>query len=154
MKRKKLDRSVLPEDVSLVRKEGVYAELGPEGQLLHMGEYENGQRKPGSWALNVASDGSSARVDLRTVFEWHQEQDTADGKPSASLASWAEPWVQRIAARKEYAHREGVKLTCSFCGKFQLEVRKLIAGPGVFICDECISICSDLLAEEAKKQGQ
>lgn len=37
---------------------------------------------------------------------------------------------------------------CSFCGKSQQQVKKLIAGPGVFICDECIDLCSEILAEE------
>ena len=39
-------------------------------------------------------------------------------------------------------------LSCSFCGKNQKEVRKLIAGPTVYICDECISLCNDIIAEE------
>jgi ATP-dependent Clp protease ATP-binding subunit ClpX len=40
------------------------------------------------------------------------------------------------------------KLKCSFCEKGQEEVRKLVAGPGVFICDECVSLCNDILIEE------
>src|SRR5215216_2118754 len=40
-------------------------------------------------------------------------------------------------------------LYCSFCGKSQHEVRKLIAGPSVFICDECIDLCNDIIREEA-----
>ena len=39
-------------------------------------------------------------------------------------------------------------LYCSFCGKSQHEVRKLIAGPSVFICDECIELCNDIIREE------
>lgn len=39
-------------------------------------------------------------------------------------------------------------LSCSFCGKSQKEVRKLIAGPTVYICDECINLCNDIIAEE------
>jgi ATP-dependent Clp protease ATP-binding subunit ClpX len=39
-------------------------------------------------------------------------------------------------------------LSCSFCGKSQKEVRKLIAGPTVYICDECIELCNDIIAEE------
>lgn len=42
------------------------------------------------------------------------------------------------------------QLTCSFCGKAQEEVKKLIAGPAVYICDECIELCKDIIAEEAK----
>jgi ATP-dependent Clp protease ATP-binding subunit ClpX len=40
-------------------------------------------------------------------------------------------------------------LTCSFCGKAQEDVKKLIAGPAVYICDECIELCKDIVAEEA-----
>ena len=39
-------------------------------------------------------------------------------------------------------------LKCSFCGKSQDQVRKLIAGPGVYICDECIDLCNEILDEE------
>jgi ATP-dependent Clp protease ATP-binding subunit ClpX len=45
----------------------------------------------------------------------------------------------------------GSGLTCSFCGKSQREVKKLIAGPSVYICDECISLCNDIIAEESQK---
>ncbi len=41
-------------------------------------------------------------------------------------------------------------LYCSFCGKSQHEVRKLIAGPSVFVCDECIALCNDIIREEAQ----
>jgi len=41
-------------------------------------------------------------------------------------------------------------LYCSFCGKSQHEVRKLIAGPTVFICDECVELCKDIIQEEKK----
>jgi len=41
-----------------------------------------------------------------------------------------------------------VDLCCSFCGKHQSEVKKLIAGPSVYICDECIELCNDIIAEE------
>ena len=45
-------------------------------------------------------------------------------------------------------------LNCSFCGKSQREVRKLIAGPTVYICDECINLCNDILAEENVREQQ
>ncbi|AQX19529.1 ATP-dependent Clp protease ATP-binding subunit ClpX [Bartonella sp. WD16.2] len=44
-------------------------------------------------------------------------------------------------------------LYCSFCGKSQHEVRKLIAGPTVFICDECVELCTDIIREESKSSG-
>lgn len=43
-------------------------------------------------------------------------------------------------------------LHCSFCGKSQREVKKLIAGPNVYICDECIDLCNDIIAEEMEKE--
>ena len=42
----------------------------------------------------------------------------------------------------------GDLVKCSFCGKSQKQVKKLIAGPGVYICDECIELCNDIIAEE------
>jgi len=47
--------------------------------------------------------------------------------------------------------RENGNLCCSFCGKSQKEVKKLIAGPTVYICDECIALCNDIIAEEIEK---
>ena len=44
-------------------------------------------------------------------------------------------------------------LHCSFCGKGQKEVKKLIAGPNVYICDECIQLCNDIIAEEVEKRA-
>ena len=50
-----------------------------------------------------------------------------------------------------FRSRDGASLTCSFCGKAQKEVKKLIAGPTVYICDECIGLCNDIIAEEVEK---
>jgi ATP-dependent Clp protease ATP-binding subunit ClpX len=49
--------------------------------------------------------------------------------------------------------KQGGKLTCSFCGKNQDDVRKLIAGPTVYICDECIELCNDIIAEELEEES-
>ena len=50
------------------------------------------------------------------------------------------------------------RLKCSFCGKTQDQVKKLIAGPDVFICDECVELCNEILDEEffegKDKQGE
>jgi len=48
---------------------------------------------------------------------------------------------------------DGKLLYCSFCGKSQHEVRKLIAGPSVFICDECVDLCNDIITEEMQEQA-
>ncbi len=47
---------------------------------------------------------------------------------------------------------KGGELRCSFCGKGRKEVKKLIAGPTVYICDECIDLCNDIIAEEFEKE--
>ena len=46
------------------------------------------------------------------------------------------------------------KLYCSFCGKNQSEVKKLIAGPSVYICDECVSLCNDIIKEDLAEASQ
>jgi ATP-dependent Clp protease ATP-binding subunit ClpX len=48
---------------------------------------------------------------------------------------------------------DGKILYCSFCGKSQHEVRKLIAGPSVYICDECVDLCNDIIREELEESG-
>jgi len=48
-------------------------------------------------------------------------------------------------------NEDGKLLYCSFCGKSQHEVRKLIAGPSVFICDECVELCNDIIREELEE---
>ncbi len=48
---------------------------------------------------------------------------------------------------------EGTSLACSFCGKSQKEVKKLIAGPTVYICDECIELCKDIIKEETERDS-
>jgi ATP-dependent Clp protease ATP-binding subunit ClpX len=51
------------------------------------------------------------------------------------------------------ARDAGKVLYCSFCGKSQHEVRKLIAGPSVFICDECVELCNDIIREELEEKS-
>ena len=48
---------------------------------------------------------------------------------------------------------DGKLLYCSFCGKSQHEVRKLIAGPSVFVCDECVELCNDIIREEMEESS-
>ncbi len=52
---------------------------------------------------------------------------------------------------KQNSDGDNKLLYCSFCGKSQHEVRKLIAGPSVFICDECVELCNDIIREEIKE---
>ena len=52
------------------------------------------------------------------------------------------------------ASDDGKLLYCSFCGKSQHEVRKLIAGPSVFVCDECVELCNDIIREELENRAE
>jgi len=57
-----------------------------------------------------------------------------------------------MAKTKDFENQGNLR--CSFCGKGQDEVRKLIAGPNVYICDECIELCNDIIAEEYEKEEE
>ena len=48
---------------------------------------------------------------------------------------------------------ENKPVRCSFCGKTQDQVRRIVAGPGVFICDECIQLCQEIVQEELEAEG-
>ncbi len=52
----------------------------------------------------------------------------------------------------KFEEQKGLK--CSFCGKYQDQVRRLIAGPGVYICDECIELCNEIIAEELDEESE
>jgi hypothetical protein len=54
------------------------------------------------------------------------------------------PWGRRRATTPR---KFGTRCSCSFCGKRQDQVRKLVAGPGVWICDQCVARCVEILAE-------
>ncbi len=55
---------------------------------------------------------------------------------------------------KDKKDDSGKLLYCSFCGKSQHEVRKLIAGPSVFVCDECVDLCNDIIREEIQEKSE
>jgi ClpX C4-type zinc finger len=61
---------------------------------------------------------------------------------------------RRVGKSGERPIAEEPVKTCSFCGKSQDEVRKLIAGPTVYICDECIDLCNDIIAEGVDQEEQ
>ncbi len=55
---------------------------------------------------------------------------------------------------KKHTHDDEAEISCSFCGKFQGEVKKLIAGPTVYICNECIELCNEIVSEELAPEGE
>ena len=54
----------------------------------------------------------------------------------------------RFRRRAAGARKSTATLTCSFCGKHQRQVKKLIAGPGVYICNGCVDLCVEIIARE------
>lgn len=121
---------------------GLVATLDKSGRLVRLEHYENGSPSPEY--LEIDPDRQSARE----VSGILPESDTAE--PSISPADYAVYYYDWIAERlarfsKRYQNR---MLECDFCGKSQQEVLKLIAGPKSYICDECVSLCNDIIAEE------
>lgn len=149
--KKGLDPSCLPEGVSFDRREGLYAQLGPEGQVLHLGVYDNGQRKYGTWALNVALDGRWARVDRKvTLSQVWTESPSPPGTQKQELQDWLSPWLAKIAG-DTHNPTSNVPFFCSFCEKSLVEVRSLIGGANSYICDECVELCNDILREKREE---
>lgn len=125
-----IDRSRLPEETRTEEKQGFYAELAPDGSVRLFGYFVEG--RPRGWLLCLAPSESRAEQ----VQPFTQE-------PELSFEEWAQGWIDRIVDEAP-----GRTLRCSFCQKTQQEVRKLIAGPTSYICDECVALCSEILAEE------
>ena len=69
-----------------------------------------------------------------------------------SVSWWVLRRRRKAASRSAQPSRAGPPALCSFCGKSQDEVRKLIAGPTVYICDECIDLCNDIIAQECEQE--
>jgi ATP-dependent Clp protease ATP-binding subunit ClpX len=71
--------------------------------------------------------------------------------PSVCPVGSGDRWKSMSDDKKHGKSEDGKLLYCSFCGKSQHEVRKLIAGPSVFICDECVELCNDIIREEMQE---
>ena len=78
-------------------------------------------------------------------------------RPDGSLTSFGPEYQvpeEHMSDDSGKGDDSGKLLYCSFCGKSQHEVRKLIAGPSVFICDECVELCNDIIREEVSEATQ
>ena len=63
--------------------------------------------------------------------------------------AYGEKWAAHVPQFAE----ENQRLACSFCGKDQNEVAKLVAGPTIYICNECVDLCNDIIAEEVEHES-
>lgn len=157
-----MDASLLQPGFSTEVRDGFYARFDWDGTLQHFGCYLQGRPVGPMLTLEAAKrtahvekslgcfppDGPSLRD-----FEDDDEFSTPDEERSEEeeFQEWVSDWIQEIY--REHERRQAGTLTCSFCGKTREQVRKLIAGPTVYICDECVDLCQEILAEERAAPG-
>src|SRR5690606_10309771 len=94
--------------------------------------------------------GGTRRRHTRTARRHAYSCQRVSGpRPAAGgRSAWKESDMSKVSGSNGGDSKN--TLYCSFCGKSQHEVRKLIAGPTVFICDECVELCMDIIREENK----
>ena len=137
-----IDRKALPEGYSTDKKEGFYAEFNKDKTLSHFGCYRDG--KPCGWQLFLNQEKSEGRAELHDEErfpECNENEDMEEGDLE-SFSEWALKWIDTITDAGSSIFK------CSFCGKMQTEVKKIIAGPRVYICNECIELCNEIMQEE------
>jgi hypothetical protein len=136
----KLDSSILPEGYGTGVENGLNARFHRDGSLAFYGNYRNGV--PKGWVLTVNEHGTEAAVELREEHHYPDEEEGEAPSDEAAFRVWVEHWIGEVHSESLFS------ISCSFCGKKQHEVKKLIAGPKTYICNECIGLCNDILAEE------
>ncbi|WP_302885391.1 ClpX C4-type zinc finger protein [Kovacikia minuta] len=149
----KIDASILPEGYRTDRKKGLYAEFYADGQLAHFGYYIDGQ--PRGWAVYLEQGQSQGRAERFERIHYRspdvnlEQADRSDPELRAEAQAeseifreWVQHWISEIHDSAEFT------LRCSFCRKTQLEVRKIIAGPEAYICNECVELCDEILETE------
>jgi hypothetical protein len=113
---------------------GLFTRTGPQGEILsfgHRGDYETTEVFP-----------AELRATVMRATTW--EGDSEEGSPDEP-EEWLATWRENVLAE---ARPKLTTPSCSFCGKTNQEVRKLIAGPSCYICDECIALCNDIVQED------
>ena len=152
----KIDKSILPSDYNTDKEEdGFYAEFYEDGQLAHYGFYTDGELDD-RWALYLEPDGNGAYAQktITAEFAAEEEADSHNGhhpeltpEEEQEYSEFITHWVERI-----HDDAAAPPPRCSFCEKTSQEVRKLIAGPTTFICDECVDFCQEILSEEGQEE--
>lgn len=133
-----LDAKALHGVYSTTRRDGLYAEFYPDGSLKLYGYFVNAPNGTSlrRMALSISHGGTEASLEDMTLSQFPDDGDVRDAE---ALDEWAEGWIGEIERAAA-----GVR-SCSFCQKRQDEVRKLIAGPTQYICDECVKQCAEIL---------
>jgi len=142
----RIDANLLKPGYQTLEKNGLYAEFHPDGQLSHLGYYVKGQ--PKGWTLTLNPDQYQGRIERNDRAEYPDtdailaaETDPEETQAlQAEFVEWVERWIDQIY--RETTHEQ----VCSFCEKTQAEVQTLIAGPEVYICNECVELCHEILS--------
>ncbi len=125
------------------QKNGWYADFYPDGQLKEYGNYVDGICV--GWSIHLGHNDGTAWV------EYHDRRtfpDQARHSTFMDLTEKEEAFELWVAAQMDAIIEKAVVLNrCSFCHKRDNEVRKLITGPGVMICEQCVELCSDICSE-------
>jgi ClpX C4-type zinc finger len=153
---KKIDKTDLPGGYTTDKTEdGFYAEFHEDGQLAHYGYYEEGELDD-RWALYLEAEGNGAFAQKTVTIDFtvEEEETSNNGHHTELTAQEEEEYVEFAKRWIERIHEDGTEPPprCSFCEKAPQEVRKLIAGPNSFICDECVEFCQEILAEEGSEE--
>jgi ClpX C4-type zinc finger len=111
---------------------------------------DRGATPASSWTLAATRDVAHTETDFRGLARDGQAGTpgrTSIGKGSAPGSQWAcaEPVFWKHPGATKWVDGS---LQCSFCGKAKSQVDRLIAGPGVYICNECVGLCSEIIEEE------
>jgi hypothetical protein len=138
-----LDARMLRHGYTTTNPKGDYAEFYPDGQIARFGRTTT-EGDTLTLFLEPARQGGRVERTLHFreqedigagIFEYDEEPD--------QFGNWVSHWVDEIYT----FGRKG--FFCSFCGKGQHEVTRLIAGPQVLICNECVALCNEILTEES-----
>ncbi len=121
-----MNQEWLGDDFPPGSEEGLFARLDSAGDLIGFG---------------YAGRGMKLAVDIpaRTATETHSYDEDVD------FIDWLARWRDQARAS---SLPFSATLQCAFCGKSNTEVKKLIAGPTSYICNECVELCSEILAED------
>ena len=135
----KLDKTILPPGYE---QHGLKAEFHPDGRLSRFGKQSNDNLQ--GWQLSIDPHKPAGQIERRSIqtFPDKYQGDPTTGKVAEeAFAEWVDRWVGEIYADAASPSR------CSFCGKSNTEVSRLIAGPTAYICNECVGLCVDILGE-------
>ncbi len=154
---KKLDKSLLPPGFRTDKTEdGFCAEFYEDGQLSHYGYYKDGELDD-RWSLTVEEGTCAAYAQRLITLDYAPEDEEVNhnhhghseptDEEQEDFLEFIEYWIERI-------HDDAASPLprCSFCEKASSEVEKLIAGPTTYICNECVTFCQEILAEEETRE--